>query len=114
MDHYRREEINNQQWSSFRKGHSKILEKKNDSEANGVRAGQTIKEAISEVEYGFIKWYSEEGKRIKGDLLESPYSDREFFVKRQPIGLVVTITPWNFPLAMFARKVGAAWVAAAL
>ena len=50
---------------------------------------------------------SEEGKRIKGDLLESPILI-EIFVKRQPVGLVATITPWNFPLAMFARKASAA------
>ena len=78
-----------------------------------LEQGKPLAEAISEVEYGaaFIKWYSEEGKRIKGDLLESPYSDREFLVKRQPVGLVATITPWNFPLAMFARKASAALAA---
>ena len=117
MDRYRREErdfsiINN--GHLLEKWHSKILEKKNDlAELMVLEQGKPLAEAISEVEYGaaFIKWYSEEGKRIKGDLLESPYSDREFFVKRQPIGLVATITPWNFPLAMFARKASAALAA---
>ena len=117
MDGYRGEErdfsiINN--GHLLEKWHSKILEKKNDlAELIVLEQGKPLAEAISEVEYGaaFIKWYSEEGKRIKGDLLESPYSDREFFVKRQPIGLVATITPWNFPLAMFARKASAALAA---
>ena len=117
MDRYRREErdfsiINN--GHLLEKWHLKILEKKNDlADLMVLEQGKPLAEAISEVEYGaaFIKWYSEEGKRIKGDLLESPYSDREFFVKRQPIGLVATITPWNFPLAMFARKASAALAA---
>ncbi len=117
MDHYRRKDkdfsiINN--GHLLEKWHSKILEKKNDlAELMVLEQGKPLAEAISEVEYGaaFIKWYSEEGKRIKGDLLESPYSDREFFVKRQPVGLVATITPWNFPLAMFARKASAALAA---
>ena len=117
MDHYRRKDrdfsiINN--GHLLEKWHSKILEKKNDlAELMVLEQGKPLAEAISEVEYGaaFIKWYSEEGKRIKGDLLESPYSDREFLVKRQPVGLVATITPWNFPLAMFARKASAALAA---
>ena len=117
MDRYRKEE---RDFSVIKNGHllekwhSKILDEKNNlAELMVLEQGKPLAEAISEVEYGaaFIKWYSEEGKRIKGDLLESPYSDREFFVKRQPIGLVATITPWNFPLAMFARKASAALAA---
>ena len=75
-----------------------------------MEQGKPLSDAIAEVDYGanFVEWYSEEGKRLRGEILESPLKGREFLVYRKPVGLVVTITPWNFPMAMFARKAGAA------
>ena len=75
-----------------------------------MEQGKPLKDAIAEVDYGasFVEWYSEEGKRLRGEILESPFENREFLVYRKPVGLVVTITPWNFPMAMFVRKAGAA------
>tara|TARA_E500000178_G_C17039005_1_gene765534 strand:- start:34219 stop:35664 length:1446 start_codon:yes stop_codon:yes gene_type:complete len=75
--------------------------------------GKPFEEAKAEILYGasFIKWYSEEAKRVNGEILPSPYPERKFLVKKEPVGVVFTITPWNFPFAMFARKASAALAA---
>ncbi len=71
--------------------------------------GKPLSEARGEIAYSasFIDWFAEEGRRVYGDVLPGPV-DRRMFVLKQPIGVTAAITPWNFPSAMFARKVGAA------
>ncbi|KAJ1703347.1 hypothetical protein LUZ63_003126 [Rhynchospora breviuscula] len=75
-----------------------------------LEQGKPIKEALGEVNYGasFIEFFSEEAKRIYGDIIPAPLSDRRLLVLKQPVGVVGAITPWNFPLAMITRKVGPA------
>ncbi|KAL7592383.1 hypothetical protein Lser_V15G35384 [Lactuca serriola] len=75
-----------------------------------LEQGKPLKEAIGEVGYGasFIEFFAEEAKRIYGDVIPATLSDRRLFVIKQPVGVVAAITPWNFPLAMIARKVGPA------
>ncbi|XP_074275125.1 succinate-semialdehyde dehydrogenase, mitochondrial isoform X4 [Silene latifolia] len=75
-----------------------------------LEQGKPLKEAIGEVAYGagFIEFFAEEAKRIYGDIIPAPLSDRRLFVLKQPVGVVGVITPWNFPLAMITRKVGPA------
>ncbi|OIW11700.1 hypothetical protein TanjilG_12219 [Lupinus angustifolius] len=75
-----------------------------------LEQGKPLKESLGEVSYGagFIEFAAEEAKRIYGDIIPSPLSDRRLFVLKQPIGVVGAITPWNFPLAMITRKVGPA------
>ncbi|HVY22409.1 MAG TPA: NAD-dependent succinate-semialdehyde dehydrogenase [Steroidobacteraceae bacterium] len=75
--------------------------------------GKTLGEARGEIRYGaaFIEWFAEEGKRIYGDIIPSNMKDRRLLVIRQPIGVVGMITPWNFPMAMIARKAAAALAA---
>lgn len=75
--------------------------------------GKPIRESRSEIAYGagFIEWFSEEAKRIYGDIIPAPTRDRRIVVIKQPIGVVAAITPWNFPHAMITRKVGAALAA---
>ena len=75
--------------------------------------GKPLAEAKGEVVYGasFIDWFAEEGKRIYGDVIPSHATDKRILVLRQPIGVVAAITPWNFPLAMIARKVAPALAA---
>jgi succinate-semialdehyde dehydrogenase/glutarate-semialdehyde dehydrogenase len=72
--------------------------------------GKPLNEARGEIGYGaaFVDWFAEEGRRIHGDVLPQSSEDRRQLVFKQPIGVVAAITPWNFPSAMFARKVGAA------
>ncbi|MGE4575590.1 MAG: NAD-dependent succinate-semialdehyde dehydrogenase [Candidatus Pseudothioglobus sp.] len=68
--------------------------------------GKPIAEARGEVAYGasFIEWFAEEGKRTYGDVIPTPSNDRRIIVIKQPIGVVASITPWNFPIAMITRK----------
>jgi len=68
--------------------------------------GKPLAEARGEVAYGaaFIEWFAEEAKRLYGEVIPSPASDRRLLVIKQPIGVVASITPWNFPLAMITRK----------
>ncbi|WP_233857030.1 NAD-dependent succinate-semialdehyde dehydrogenase [Paraburkholderia sp. HD33-4] len=75
--------------------------------------GKPLAEAKGEILYGasFIEWFAEEGKRVAGDTLASPASDKRLVVLKEPIGVCAAITPWNFPNAMITRKVGPALAA---
>jgi succinate-semialdehyde dehydrogenase/glutarate-semialdehyde dehydrogenase len=75
--------------------------------------GKPLAEARGEILYGasFIEWFAEEAKRVYGDVIPSPNSDKRIVVIKQPIGVVGAITPWNFPNAMITRKAGPALAA---
>ncbi|NIE67641.1 NAD-dependent succinate-semialdehyde dehydrogenase [Burkholderia sp. Ax-1719] len=75
--------------------------------------GKPLAEARGEVLYGasFLEWFAEEAKRVNGDVLASPATDRKLVVLKQPIGVCASITPWNFPIAMITRKVAPALAA---
>ncbi len=75
--------------------------------------GKPLAEARGEVIYGasFIEWFAEEAKRIYGDVIPAPGTDRRILTIKQPIGVVGAITPWNFPIAMITRKVAPALAA---
>ncbi|NHZ34597.1 NADP-dependent succinate-semialdehyde dehydrogenase [Massilia rubra] len=75
--------------------------------------GKPLSESKGEIAYAasFIEWFAEEGKRIEGDTLQSPWPDRRLVVTKEPIGVCAAITPWNFPAAMITRKVGPALAA---
>ncbi|MBB4293327.1 succinate-semialdehyde dehydrogenase/glutarate-semialdehyde dehydrogenase [Rhizobium leguminosarum] len=72
--------------------------------------GKPFPEARGEILYAaaYIEWYAEEAKRIYGETIPAPSQDRRMIVIKQPVGVVGTITPWNFPAAMIARKVAPA------
>ncbi|HUF56554.1 MAG TPA: NAD-dependent succinate-semialdehyde dehydrogenase [Thermohalobaculum sp.] len=75
--------------------------------------GKPLAEAKGEIAYGasFIEWFAEEGKRLYGDTIPGHLADKRIVVLKQPVGVVGTITPWNFPNAMITRKVGPALAA---
>ena len=68
--------------------------------------GKPLAEARGEIAYAasFIEWFAEEAKRIYGDVMNHPLPGRRIVVLKQPIGVVASITPWNFPAAMITRK----------
>ena len=72
--------------------------------------GKPFPEARGEVLYGasFIEWFSEEAKRIYGETIPGHQRNMRIMVLKQPVGVVSSITPWNFPNAMIARKVAPA------
>ena len=75
--------------------------------------GKPFAEARGEVVYGasFVEWFAEEAKRVNGETLPQFDNNRRLIVLKQPIGVCVAITPWNFPLAMITRKVAPALAA---
>ncbi|QJD87703.1 NAD-dependent succinate-semialdehyde dehydrogenase [Cohnella herbarum] len=78
-----------------------------------LEQGKPVKEAKGEVLWGadFFLWYSEEAKRINGEIIPSSRTTQRILVQRQPIGVVAAITPWNFPSSMITRKVAPALAA---
>ena len=68
--------------------------------------GKPMLESRGEIAYAasFIEWFAEEAKRIYGEILPQPQTDRRGIVIKQPVGVCAAITPWNFPSAMLARK----------
>ncbi len=75
--------------------------------------GKPLAEARAEVAYGasYIEWFSEEAKRIYGDVIAPPDDNKRLLTIKQPVGVVGLITPWNFPSAMLARKMAPALAA---
>lgn len=75
--------------------------------------GKPLSEARAEIAYGasYIEWFAEEAKRIYGDVIAPANPDQRILVIKQPVGVVATITPWNFPSAMLARKLAPALAA---
>ena len=78
-----------------------------------LEAGKPWAEAEGELIYAqsFYEYYSEEAKRVNGDVIQTPMKTKRFLTIKQPIGPVGLITPWNFPAAMITRKVGPALAA---
>lgn len=78
-----------------------------------LEQGKPLKEAVGEIHYAnsFIGWYAEEGKRIYGETIPSSSPSKRIFVKKQPVGVVAAITPWNFPASMITRKAAPALAA---
>jgi succinate-semialdehyde dehydrogenase/glutarate-semialdehyde dehydrogenase len=75
--------------------------------------GKPVAEAKGEILYGaaFVEWFAEEAKRVYGETIPPNTTSRRMVVLRQPIGVCAAITPWNFPMAMIARKAGPALAA---
>ena len=98
----------------LRRWHELILENAEDlALIMTAEQGKPLAEARGEVAYGasFIEWAAEEGKRLYGEIVPSPFKDARIHVLRQPVGVVAAITPWNFPNAMITRKAGPALAA---
>ncbi len=75
--------------------------------------GKALAESMGEVIYGasFIEWFAEEGKRVYGDTIPQPQSDKRLVVIKEPVGVCAAITPWNFPSATVTREVAPALAA---
>ncbi|WP_454854722.1 NAD-dependent succinate-semialdehyde dehydrogenase [Rhizobium binxianense] len=71
-----------------------------------MEMGKPLAEAQGEILYGasYIEWFGEEAKRVYGDTIPGHQQDKRIIVIKQPVGVVASITPWNFPNAMLARK----------
>src|SRR6202020_804025 len=78
-----------------------------------VENGKALRDARGEITYAaeFFRWYSEEAVRNTGSLGPAPPGANRIRVLRQPVGVSVLVTPWNFPAAMATRKIGPALAA---
>jgi succinate-semialdehyde dehydrogenase/glutarate-semialdehyde dehydrogenase len=75
--------------------------------------GKALSDSRGEVAYSaeFFRWYAEEAVRMEGVLMQAPSGANKILVMRQPVGVSVLVTPWNFPAAMATRKIGPALAA---
>jgi len=75
--------------------------------------GKALADSAGEVAYAaeFFRWYSEEAVRAAGEVMTAPSGSNKILVLRQPVGICVLVTPWNFPAAMATRKIGPALAA---
>ena len=78
-----------------------------------MEMGKTFNEALGEVAYGneYVRWFSEQTCRIAGYNSIAPASGKRILTEKVPVGPVLAITPWNFPLAMATRKIAPALAA---
>ncbi len=112
--------IAQKEWAKFaakergtivRKMHALMLENAADLGAIlTAEMGKPLAEGIGEIGYAasFFEWFAEEAKRIYGETIPGHMRDKRITVIKQPIGVVTSITPWNFPAAMIARKLAPA------
>ncbi|EHK77479.1 succinic semialdehyde dehydrogenase, partial [Sinorhizobium meliloti CCNWSX0020] len=90
----------------LRRWHDLIVEHADDLAAIlTAEMGKPLGEAKGEVLHAasYVEWYAEEAKRVYGETFPAPANDRRMLVIKQPVGVVGTITPWNFPASMVAR-----------
>jgi len=98
----------------LRKLHDLMLANQDDlARLMTAEQGKPLAEAKGEIAYAaaFLEWFGEEAKRVYGDVIPGHAKDRRIVVVKQPVGVVAAITPWNFPSAMIARKLGPALAA---
>ncbi|WP_345604611.1 NAD-dependent succinate-semialdehyde dehydrogenase [Pseudonocardia adelaidensis] len=75
-----------------------------------LEMGKPLAESRGEIAYAaeFFRWFAEEAVRIDGGYAVAPNGASRFLVQKQPVGVSLLITPWNFPMAMGTRKIGPA------
>ncbi|CAN7535563.1 NAD-dependent succinate-semialdehyde dehydrogenase [Mesorhizobium sp. LjNodule214] len=78
-----------------------------------LEQGKPLRESLGEIDYAasFVEWYAEEAKRLNAEGVTSHLPGAEMMVRREPLGVVGVVTPWNFPAAMLTRKAAAALAA---
>ncbi|HHY50515.1 MAG TPA: NAD-dependent succinate-semialdehyde dehydrogenase [Alphaproteobacteria bacterium] len=97
--------------SVLRRLHDLMIEHADDlATIMTAEQGKPFAEARTEIAYGagYVEWFGEEAKRVYGDTIPGHQPDKRIIVIKQPVGVVATITPWNFPNAMLARKMAPA------
>jgi succinate-semialdehyde dehydrogenase/glutarate-semialdehyde dehydrogenase len=98
----------------LKRWHALILTHQEDlARIISTEQGKPLHEARGEVQYGasYVEWFAEEATRICGDIVAEAVPGRKLLVLKEPVGVVAAITPWNFPLAMIARKIAPALAA---
>ena len=78
-----------------------------------LEQGKPLAESRGEIAYAasFLDWYADEALRLNVESVTSHLPEAEMMVRREALGPVGVVTPWNFPSAMITRKVAAALAA---
>lgn len=95
----------------LKRWHALVLDNQEDlARIVSLEQGKPLAESRGEVLYGasYIEWFAEEAKRGGGDVIPEQHASHRILVVKQPVGVVAAITPWNFPMAMLARKISPA------
>jgi succinate-semialdehyde dehydrogenase / glutarate-semialdehyde dehydrogenase len=109
-----RETLPQQRAAVLRRWHALMIE---NADALGrlisLEQGKPFAEGRGEVLYGasYVAWFADEATRIYGDLIPQQQRGKRMSAVKEPVGVVAAITPWNFPLAMIARKIAPALAA---
>ncbi|TGP39639.1 NAD-dependent succinate-semialdehyde dehydrogenase [bacterium M00.F.Ca.ET.228.01.1.1] len=98
----------------LRRWHALIVANTEDlAKLMSTEQGKPLAESRGEVAYGasYVAWFADEATRIYGDIIPQQQRGKHMSAVKEPIGIVAAITPWNFPLAMIARKIAPALAA---
>lgn len=98
----------------LRRAESNLLARKDDiARLITLENGKPYEEAKAEVQFcaGYLSWYAEEGRRAYGETIPSPFPHKALYTFLEPLGVIGTITPWNFPANMITRKIAPALAA---
>lgn len=93
------------------RAHELLLEAKEELAAiMTAEMGKPLAEARGEIDYSasYLLWYAQEGVRVQGSHGQAPSGRGQIVLSREPVGVSLLVTPWNFPLAMGARKIAPA------
>lgn len=98
----------------LQRAHGLMLERQEDLAQLMTREqGKPLRMARTEVTYAadFLLWFAEEAKRVYGETIPSARANHRFLALKQPIGVALAITPWNYPISMLTRKIAPALAA---
>ena len=72
--------------------------------------GKPVADSVKEIAFGadVLNYYAEEGLRVSGSIRPSSRADIRSFVQWLPIGIVAAVVPWNYPVDLYAWKIGPA------
>ena len=91
--------------------HDALMDNQKDlAELLTIEQGKPLFESMGEIGIGaqYVRWFAEEVRRAKGEIVPAPQNGRRIMVTKHAIGVVGMITPWNFPSSMLARKIAPA------
>ncbi len=100
--------------SLLHKLHDALMDNQEDlAQLLTAEQGKPLFEARGEIGIGaaYVRWFAEEIRRSKGEIIPSPTNDKRLMVTHHPVGVVGMVTPWNFPSSMLARKIAPALAA---
>jgi len=81
--------------------------------ALAAESGKSLADATSEVVYGveLMRYHAEWARRIEGEVIESDNADETLILRREPIGVVACLIPFNYPIYTLVRKIAPALIA---